>query len=394
MNTNVPATEAAGKSKAVPVLHPDNRRKRSTLAAVLVATFGLLLVTGVLLRVGTLRPNNLLGGATYNQIFSAHNIFTLAALPVALLCFTPGTKPDAGLRAVVATLLLIGAAVVGLGKGGLLLMLGGAALFVWYFVRPHLRSPVGIVLLFATITTACGWVGVLIGQVATMGMALVPVVLVALVLPMLALHTAGKAAGGAGFLVAVGTYGVCWAMARFSVAAAPLVIPELVAGLVVGIAVFRAARFEAIPWCVWARRVEAILFLEGLLLVVLMQVIGDEVLLSDTLFAVGAAHFQGFVLIFALLRQLHHAATRLGRVGLLLAVLGSQLFGWGCTALGARGMPRRYAAYLETFTSLQILTSLGAFLLFAGILLVTVAHLLSRGVDESIRTSGAPVGCP
>ena len=386
-SANRPVAEAPTKSTAAPAVARGPRGTQRVDAAVLGATFGLLLVSGVLLRVGALRPDNLLGAASYNHIFSAHSVLTLAALPSVLLCCTPGTKPNVGLRAVIATSFLIGAAVAGLGKGGLVVMLGGAALFVWYLVRPHLRSPAGIVLAIATITTAGGWVGVLAGQPAPMAMALVPVVLAALVLPVLALRTAGKAVGGVGFLGSVVAYAVCWAIARFSVAAAPLAIPELVAGLVVGVAVFRSARLEATSWTTWARRVEAILFVEGLMLVVLIQIIGGEAPLNDTQFAVGAVHFQAFVLIFALLRQLHHAATRLGWTGLLLAAVGSQIFGWGCTALGASGMPRRYTGYLETFTSLQAATSCGAFLLFAGILLVTIAQLLSSVSDQSGRTA-------
>jgi hypothetical protein len=382
VNTTAAETSIGSKPIRPGVVGP--RGAQRLHAVVLGATFGLLLLSGVLLRVGAVQPRNLLDRTTYNHIFSFHGVLTLASLPVVLICLAPAAKPDFRLRAALAALFVIGAGLSRLGSGGLVLMLAGAAVFGWFFIRPHLRSASGVVLFLATSATVFGWAGVLAGRPASMGMAMTPLVVAAIILPVFGLRSAGKKVAGGLFVPSVLVYAVCWAMARFWVAAAPLAIPELLGGLVVGIAVFRSARLEKTLWLTWVGRAESLLFIEGLVLVVLMQIIGSGAPLDDTFFAVAAAHFEAFVLLFALLRWLRPGSqTRLGWTGLVTATIGAHVFGWSCTILGARGMPRRYADHLEIFNSLHAVASVGAFLFFMGTLAIVGAYAL--GASERPR---------
>ncbi|HEX7601206.1 MAG TPA: hypothetical protein VF316_06355, partial [Polyangiaceae bacterium] len=65
-------------------------------------------------------------------------------------------------------------------------------------------------------------------------------------------------------------------------------------------------------------------------------------------------------------------------MGLGLAFLGAQVFGWGCAVLGGRGMPRAYAAYLEMFNLLQAVTSVASFVMLGGLIVVIIAHVVGR----------------
>lgn len=369
--------------------------------AIAASIFGGLILSGVILRVGSLRPSNLFGASAHGHVFSVHAALTLAAIPLFLVYLSPRTKPDAGIRAVLATVFVFGAGLVGLApeaeklagsgvlvKTGMLVTLGGLAVYGWSIVRPQLRSPTGGLLAFAAASVAVGLLGVLVGRPVTMGMALFPVVLAVLVLPVLTLRSRGEPVGGTGMLVAIGIYVVCRTAARFFVEAAPLALPELIAGVVVGVAVFRSGRRERSSWDRWLRRVEALFFMGGLMLTALLHIVGGEVHLNDTLFSVAAAHLEAFVLLFAVLRGLDGAAwSRVGWTGFVLAAFGGHLFGYGCMVLGSRGMPRRYAAYLGEFTSLQTIASVGSFVLLSGLLMVVVAHVLNRHRGEPATIS-------
>jgi hypothetical protein len=216
------------------------------------------------------------------------------------------------------------------------------------------------------------------GWGAAGGLAMFPVVVAALVLPVLALRARGKHVGGHWFLAAVAVYAACWAVARFWVDGAFLALPELAAGAIVGVTVFRSAGQEDTRWAAWVARIGASFFLEALLVIVLLQ-LAVHAHLGDTLLPVAAGHLQAFFIVFVLLRRLDRASSsRVGWTGLGVAALGAHVYGCACVVLGARGMPRRYTGYLDRFEHLQIAASMGAFLLLAGLLATIVAHATAR----------------
>jgi len=123
----------------------------------------------------------------------------------------------------------------------------------------------------------------------------------------------------------------------------------------------------------------------------LLQFLDANTHLGETLFATAASHLEAFVLVFALLRQLdREPVSRLQWSGLIVAAVGAHVFGYTCMLLGSRGMPRRYAAYLDRFASLQVVASVGALLLLGGLLTIVLARSAgSRRVqDDSSRLEG------
>ena len=363
--------------------------------AVAALTLGALVVSGALLRLASLRPGKVLGFSTYNHVFSTHAVLALAAMPLFLLYFAPVAKPDRGVRGRLAALYACGAVLVGLAMYsakwpfglGPLVMLVGVALFVWHIVRPQWRTPAGIVLALGAASLALGWTGVLFGRPFATPTVMFLVVIAVLLLPVFAQRAAGKPVGRIGVTGAVAICAVCVAVVRPWGVAALLALPELLAGLVVGAVVFGAARNEATSWARWLRRFEAIFFVEGLFLGAFLQTIADDIHLHDTLFPVAAAHFEAFVLLFAVVRGLDGASrSRVGWMGLGLAFGGAQVFGWGCAVLGLRGMPRAYADYLELFNSLQAITSVASFVLLGGLVVVMVAHVVGRKRESASLT--------
>jgi len=164
-----------------------------------------------------------------------------------------------------------------------------------------------------------------------------------------------------------------------------MALSELLAGLVLVAYVFGSTTREESTWVRRVRRVEGLAFAEGLALVAFLGALDPEMHLHDTYFAVSGMHFEGLVLVFALLRSARRAGgSRLGWLGLALAALGAQVFGLAMAVLGKRGMPRRYVHYLPQFTSQHRIISVGAFVLLVGFALVLAAQLgTTRARDEN-----------
>lgn len=364
--------------------------------AVAAVVLGALVVSAALLRLASLWPGKVLGFPTYNHVFSTHAVLALTAMPLLLLYFAPVVEPARGVRGILAALYVCGAVLVGLtiysakwpfGLGPLVLLVG-VALFVWHIVRPQWRTPSGIVLALAAASLAFGLVGALVGRPFVTAPVTFLVVVAVLLLPVFAQRAAGRPVGGIGVTGAVAICAVCVAFVRPWGIRALLALPELIAGVVISAVVFATARNEGTSWARWLRRLEAIFFVEGLLLGAFLQTLADDIHLHDTLFPVAAMHFEAFVLLFAVVRGLDGASrSRLGWIGLGLAFLGAQVFGWGCAVLGGRGMPRAYAAYLERFNALQAITSVASFVMLAGLIVILVAHVVGRRRESASLAS-------
>jgi hypothetical protein len=354
------------------------------------SVLGGLLLSGGLLRVNALRPHSVLGVSLARDVSSLHGALTLAAIPLFLLHVTPMRPSDHGLRALVAAGYCVGGGLFVSGSqeeewgvsmmAALLVMLAATAVLGWLILASQPRWPTGWFLAVAASSSAVGWLGLLVGAPGAMAMALFPVVLTVLVLPLFALRARGEPVAGPVFVGATCCYLLCTAAARYWVFASGLAFPAWVAALVVSVHVYRAGRLESTLWSGWLRRIEALLFAGGSTLAMLLHLIDADTHLGDTLFPVAARHLEAFVLVFALLRALDREyVSRLQWSGLILAALGAHVFSYGCMLLGTRGMPRRYVAYLDRFTTLQVVASVGALVLLAGLLII----VLARG--EAIR---------
>ncbi|MDF2698232.1 MAG: cytochrome c oxidase subunit [Labilithrix sp.] len=237
----------------------------------------------------------------------------------------------------------------------------------------EVKSWAGALFLIASIGQVAAWAGVMIGSPLA-GATLYPLVLATLATPLLPSRSSTRPL----LLSATLAYLVARTGVRFF-GFTPLVLVELIAGVVLGVATLRSAGREPTAWLRWVRRIEGALFGEAVLLTAFLGVVGSDVHLNDTLFPVGATHLEALVLLFASFRVLMPAGhTRWGWTGLSLTALGAHVFCWGFVVLGSQGMPRRYVQYLGRFSALHTVTSLGAFVFCAGALLLGVAYLASR----------------
>jgi hypothetical protein len=359
--------------------HPIAARAFEPLALLYLAC---LVGSGVLLRVGMLRPHNLLAVDVYNGVFSAHNTFTLAAPPLVLLYLAPRAHQSVLLRPVLGTLYLAGALAVGASRPlGAFLFVGASVVFLWRIVVPSRRTPQGLALSLAIVINALGWLGAGFGHIEAMGASQFPVVLAVLVTRFVAV----RSVDGIPFPIAIPTYVASRLLVRYWSAAEPLALVALVAGLAIGVGVIKSTRHEGSTWIRWVRRAEAVFFVEGLLGSLLLATV-PETHLPDTLFAVGTAHFEAFVLLFAVLRGLGGSPVRgWSWSGLAVAFVGAQVFCGGAIVVGIRGMPRRYVDYLPRFSSIHVVASCGAFILCAGIATIIVTNLIAGMPGEGRR---------
>jgi cytochrome c oxidase subunit 1 len=105
-----------------------------------------------------------------------------------------------------------------------------------------------------------------------------------------------------------------------------------------------------------------------------------DVHLHDTYFVV--AHFHYVMMggtIIAFIGGLHHwwpkmfgvmYNERLGRIGALLIFVGFNMTFFNQFVLGQQGMPRRYHSYVPQFQQQHVLSTIGAYILLAGFLLI------------------------
>lgn len=121
-----------------------------------------------------------------------------------------------------------------------------------------------------------------------------------------------------------------------------------------------------------------------------------DVHLHDTYFVVGAFHLEVWIVAATFLSGIlawsvplfgRAPAASLARHGAVVTCLGALGHAITMLVLGSRGMPRRYAAYIPEFERLQHASSLAAFAVAAGAVLLVAAFVVGRRPDVASRSS-------
>lgn len=147
-------------------------------------------------------------------------------------------------------------------------------------------------------------------------------------------------------------------------------------------------RFNASMWYTLAF---LFLFSIGGLTGLFLGALSVDVHLHDTYFVV--AHFHYVMMggtIFAFIGGIHHwwpkmtgrmYSEKLAFVGCLLNFIGFNLTFFSQFIMGSRGMPRRYASYLEEFQAFHVASTIGSYILALGLFLTLfyLLHSLFRG---------------
>lgn len=338
------------------------------------------------MRVGAFGSHNVLGIENHGRLFSLHAALVLPCVFIALLYFAPSKRPSASLRLLLAGVHVVAALlVVFASESRTLLLLGSGACAavtaLFALLVLDAKSWSGALFLVAAVAQVSAWAGTMVGWSELTGATLYPLVLATLAAPLLQPRASPRPL----FVSAVLAYLLARTAVRF-LGLGPMVLVELIAGLGVAAGVIRSAAGEPAAWLRWGRRTEGALFAQAVLLTSFLGFVGGDVHLNDTLFAVGATHFEALVLVFAFLRALVPVRhTRWGSSGLLLAAVGAHVFCWGAVVVGSRGMPRRYAQHLGQFNVLQAVASVGALTLCVGALAMVSAYLASRKVRAGER---------
>jgi hypothetical protein len=356
----------------------------TALHVVVAVVVGGLVASGALLRVSAFRPTGLLEVETYARVFSVHAALVLGTAFAALVTFAPRRCTSGALPAILVGAQAVASLVVVLGAesrpavlGGVAASLVATALFVLLVLDA--RSPSGPPFVVAAVAQAAAWAAALLGTSAPAGALLYPLVAATLAAPLLIARPRGERATSRALVGAafVG-YLLARTLVRFAGVSA-LVVVEVAAGLVLAALLLRSAAVETTAWLRAVRHVEAATFVQAVLANALFGSVADSHL-ADTVFPIGAAHLEALVLLVAFLRGLapRPRALPVAWIGLALGTIGAYVLGWGMIVLGSRGMPRRYAQYLELFQVPHVVASLGAVALALGAVVLSGVHLSAR----------------
>jgi heme/copper-type cytochrome/quinol oxidase subunit 1 len=119
----------------------------------------------------------------------------------------------------------------------------------------------------------------------------------------------------------------------------------------------------------------------------LLGLMGPDIHLHDTYFETGAIHAGASVVLLATLAGVHASfaelvgrtyAEGLARAGAIVTAAGTLATSIGMLLLGTRGMPRRYATYLEDFEPLQQVIGVSAAAVAVGLALVVASMMAGR----------------
>lgn len=353
-------------------------------SAIPVLVVSALMLTGGLLRVSALRSSALFAPSTYGQVLTLHGALMMSMLPLALLWFAPQAR-SLHLAASVAlqALCLLPLPVIMFATSArpaaiaLALSFGlvAGSVVVASFSRDHGDRTARATFAVAAAIQCAAWIGFLAERPDLLQLALFFLALAVVAAPVF------ESSSSPELLVTGIVYALSHSLVRLR-GMQLLSFAEFVAGLLVVAFVFRSTRREEDAWVRSVRRVEVVSFLEALSLMAFLGALDPTLHITDTYFALGAPHFAGLVLVFALLRGARRAGrSAWGWLGLGLATVGAHVFVWTLAVLGTRGMPRRYVTYLPQFTQVHRLASVGAFALILGLVLMVAAHHANR--DES-----------
>ncbi len=129
--------------------------------------------------------------------------------------------------------------------------------------------------------------------------------------------------------------------------------------------------------------------------------LATDVHLHDTYFVVAHFHYVMFGgTVMGFLGGLHYwwpkmfgrmYSERWGRIAALLIFVGFNVTFFAQFVMGSQGMPRRYYNYLPEFTTYHVISTLGSYLLAAGLLIVLIylIHSLTKGQPAPANPWGA-----
>ena len=375
---------------------------RSWAAVVSWAIGTAVVVTGLVVTVCQVPPDNLVSAQAYNRVFSVHADVSLAAM--CLLVVPMGEREwleAPGLRGAALGLVIAGALVLGVADvfGG---DLGPRAQFLAVPVGALVQSVGALVFAVAIVrhgneTRAARFcrAAVLVWFAAWLGIRTsVPILLdelngpanVFVSDPESILILLDRAAPTLSIIIALGvTAALALSSARdvgmvstlaiacaFGLLASALVhsaaaLLALLAGLAFGVRAFTAGRNAPSRWQRWTRRAQAVVFIEVLLLRALLLILNPEIHLHDTLFSVAAMHMAFFAAALGWVDASNPKEERSGAIGLGAILAGGHGVVLAHLVLGSQGNPRRYAAYLDHIEGWPLLHGLAA---LAGAILV------------------------
>ncbi len=362
--------------------------------ALCAVVFAWLLLTALALRVGSSRPSGLFPSPVYETLFTLHGGFAnpfVNSLQLASIAVAAPLRPGERVRRAIlwATMGLIGVE-----------SFAGAALVVptWsnWIVGVSFWLPscaLGLcVVLAAPRWRRLGGPPVVVSIAAAIAAAAVPVTRddLSFVLCATALLTSqsreqrADAAHGSRSSLASGLVLVLSALLAFRAATRwgfglSSLVWFIASGWLAAIAWLRASSIADQPSRLAAR--SGLVLVAPALMLRMFEEVASEDYLENTLFAVAAHHGLELALMLLLLAlvmrerrsaPLYRGGFPWARIGIVCFALGALGFVWCFATLGARGMPRRYMAYLPEFASLQLWATGSALVLAAGSVLTVV----------------------
>jgi hypothetical protein len=134
----------------------------------------------------------------------------------------------------------------------------------------------------------------------------------------------------------------------------------------------------------WFAVLAALTFAEATTLGQFLRLIGTEVRLHDTYFAVGVFHLRAITCLGAALAVMYRHCPNNGQKWIIriaggLTIVGSQVMGLAMVSVGSRGMPRRFYNYLPEFQPWHRAIAIGGGLLILGVVFGLLGIVRPKG---------------